>query len=385
MEGNVEERTIEREFGELALSMGPQHPSTHGVFRMKLRLRGETVLNVVPDIGYLHRGVEKLSETLDYDMLPPVYERDDYLCPTANSLAFVLAVEKLASMEVPRRASYLRVITAELQRIASHLVAIGTFGLDLGGSMGGGTTLFLYCFRDREKVLDLMESLTGTRFHTNMNQIGGVRYDVYPDFKRQVIDLKEYLEKLVDEYRSMLDANPIFLERTRGIGIVTQELAKEVGASGPVIRATGVPYDIRRSKPYSAYGEFEFNIPVGTIGDVFDRYLVRILEISESLTIVSQAIEGLPEGPVNSRKPLKSTLLLKPPKGAEAYAAVESPRGELGVFVVSDGTSKPYRLKLRSPSFSNLALISEILPGNLVADAVAILGSLDPVFGDVDR
>ncbi len=385
MEGNVEERTIEREFGELALSMGPQHPSTHGVFRMKLRLRGETVLNVVPDIGYLHRGVEKLSETLDYDMLPPVYERDDYLCPTANSLAFVLAVEKLASIGVPRRASYLRVITAELQRIASHLVAIGTFGLDLGGSMGGGTTLFLYCFRDREKILDLMESLTGTRFHTNMNQIGGVRYDVYPDFKRQVIDLKEYLEKLVDEYRSMLDANPIFLERTRGIGIITQELAKEVGASGPVIRATGIPYDIRRSKPYSAYGEFEFNIPVGTIGDVFDRYLVRILEVSESLTIVSQAIEGLPEGPVNSRKPLKSTLLLKPPKGEEAYAAVESPRGELGVFVVSDGTSKPYRLKLRSPSFSNLALISEILPGNLVADAVAILGSLDPVFGDVDR
>ena len=385
MEGNVEERTIEREFGELALSMGPQHPSTHGVFRLKLRLRGETVLSVVPDIGYLHRGVEKLSETLDYDMLPPIYERDDYLCPTANSLAFVLAVEKLASIEVPRRASYLRVITAELQRIASHLVAIGTFGLDLGGSMGGGTTLFLYCFRDREKVLDLMESLTGTRFHTNMNQIGGVRYDVYPDFQREVMSLKEYLEKLVDEYRSILETNPIFLERTRGIGIVTQELAKEVGASGPVIRATGIPYDIRRSKPYSTYGEFQFNIPVGTIGDVFDRYLVRILEISESLSIVSQAVEGLPEGPVNSRKPLKSALLLKPPKGAEAYAAVESPRGELGVFVVSDGTSKPYRLKLRSPSFSNLALISEILPGNLVADAVAILGSLDPVFGDVDR
>lgn len=352
---------------------------------MKLHLKGETVVKVVPDIGYLHRGVEKLSETLDYDMLPPVYERDDYLCPTANSLAFVLAVEKLAGIEVPRRASYLRIITAELQRIASHLVAVGTFGLDLGGSMGGGTTLFLYCFRDREKVLDLMESLTGTRFHTNMNQIGGARYDVYPDFAKQVMELKSYLVRLVDEYRSMLDTNPIFLERTKGIGIVTQQLAKVAGASGPVIRATGIPYDIRRSRPYSAYGEFEFNVPVGTVGDVFDRYLVRILEISESLQIVSQAIEGLPEGPVNSRKPLKSALLLKPPKGAEAYAAVESPRGELGVFVVSDGSSKPYRLKLRSPSFSNLALITEILPGNLVADAVAILGSLDPVFGDVDR
>lgn len=385
MEGKPEERIIEREFGELALNMGPQHPSTHGVFRMKLHLKGETVVKVVPDIGYLHRGVEKLSETLDYDMLPPVYERDDYLCPTANSLAFVLAVEKLAGIEVPRRASYLRIITAELQRIASHLVAVGTFGLDLGGSMGGGTTLFLYCFRDREKVLDLMESLTGTRFHTNMNQIGGARYDVYPDFAKQVMELKSYLVRLVDEYRSMLDTNPIFLERTKGIGIVTQQLAKVAGASGPVIRATGIPYDIRRSRPYSAYGEFEFNVPVGTVGDVFDRYLVRILEISESLQIVSQAIEGLPEGPVNSRKPLKSALLLKPPKGAEAYAAVESPRGELGVFVVSDGSSKPYRLKLRSPSFSNLALITEILPGNLVADAVAILGSLDPVFGDVDR
>ncbi|MFQ5787258.1 MAG: NADH-quinone oxidoreductase subunit D [Thermodesulfobacteriota bacterium] len=385
MEGNVEERIIEREYGELALNMGPQHPSTHGVFRLKLHLRGETVVNVVPDIGYLHRGVEKLSETLDYDMLPPIYERDDYLSPTANSLAFVLAVEKLAGIEVSRRASFLRVLTAELQRVASHLVAIGTFGLDLGGSMGGGATLFLYCFRDREKVLDLMESLTGTRFHTNINQIGGVRYDIYPEFHKDVLSLKQYLDNQVSEYRNVLETNPIFIERTKDVGIVTPELAKEVGASGPVLRATGVSYDIRKNKPYSEYNEFNFDIPVGTNGDVFDRYLIRILEISESLSIVSQALEGLPEGPINSRKPLKSALLLKPPKGAEAYAAVESPRGELGMYLLSDGTSKPYRLKVRSPSFSNLALIPEILPGHLVADAVAILGSLDPVFGDVDR
>jgi len=385
LEGNVEERVIERDFGELALNMGPQHPSTHGVFRLKLHLRGETVVSVVPDIGYLHRGVEKLSETLDYDMLPPIYERDDYLSPTANSLAFVLAVEKLADKEPTKRANYLRVLTAELQRVSSHLVAIGTFGLDLGGSMGGGATLFLYCFRDREKILDLMESLTGTRFHTNMNQIGGVRYDVYPNFDKDVLKLKDYLEKQVNEYRTVLETNPIFLERTRDVGIVTPELAKEVGASGPVLRATGVSYDIRKNKPYSSYEDFDFNLPVGTRGDVFDRYLVRIMEISESLSIVTQVIEGLPEGPINSRKPLKSALLLKPPKGAEAYAAVESPRGELGMYVLSDGSSKPYRLKIRSPSFSNIALIPEILPGHLIADAVAILGSLDPVFGDVDR
>ncbi len=385
MEGNSDERIIEREFGELALNMGPQHPSTHGVFRLQLYLRGETVTKVTPHIGYLHRGVEKLSETLDYDMLPPVFERDDYLSPTANSLAYVLAVERLAGIEVTRRASYLRVLTAELQRVASHLVAIGTFGLDLGGSMGGGATLFLYCFRDRERILDLMETLTGTRFHTNMNQIGGVRYDVYPGFDSEVLTTVKYLVNQVNEYRSILEGNPIFLERTKDVGIVTQELAKEVGASGPVLRATGIPYDLRKNKPYCSYDEFNFEIPVGSIGDVFDRYLVRIKEISESLSIVTQALEGLPEGSINTRKPLKRATLLKPPKGAEAYAAVESPRGELGFFILSDGTSKPYRLKIRSPSFSNIALIPEIIPGHLVADAVAILGSLDPVFGDVDR
>lgn len=380
----MEERVIEREFGELAINMGPQHPSTHGVFRLELHLRGETVIKVTPHIGYLHRGVEKLSETLEYDMLPPIYERDDYLSPTANSLAFVLAVEKLAGIEVPRRANYLRVITAELQRLASHLVWLGTFGLDLGGALGGGSTLFLYCFRERERIMDLMEALTGTRFHTNMNQIGGVRYDVYDGFDRDVFKTLDYLETRISEYKEMLENNPIFLERTKDVGIVPQELAKEVGASGPVLRASGVPYDIRKNKPYSAYQEFNFQVPVGNKGDAYDRYTVRLKEMKESLSIVRQSLGGLPEGPIHSRKPVKTPSLFKPRKG-EAYAAVESPRGELGVFLVSDGSSKPYRVKVRSPSFSNIAIIPHILPGHLVADTVSILGSLDPVFGDVDR
>lgn len=380
----MEERVIEREFGELAINMGPQHPSTHGVFRLELHLRGETVVKVTPHIGYLHRGVEKLSETLEYDMLPPIYERDDYLSPTANSLAFVLAVEKLAGIEVPRRANYLRVITAELQRLASHLVWLGTFGLDLGGALGGGSTLFLYCFRERERIMDLMETLTGTRFHTNMNQIGGVRYDVYDGFDRDVFKTLDYLEKRISEYKEMLENNPIFLERTKDVGIVPQELAKEVGASGPVLRASGVAYDIRKNKPYSAYQEFNFQVPVGNKGDAYDRYTVRLKEMKESISIVRQALGGLPEGPIHSRKPVKTPSLFKTPKG-EAYAAVESPRGELGVFLVSDGSSKPYRVKVRSPSFSNIAIIPHILPGHLIADTVSILGSLDPVFGDVDR
>jgi NADH-quinone oxidoreductase subunit D len=232
--------------------------------------------------------------------------------------------------------------------------------------------------------MNLMEALTGTRFHTNMNQIGGVRYDVYPGFDRDVLETIAYLEKRINEYKNMLESNPVFLERTKGVGVVPPELAKEVGASGPVLRGSGVSYDIRKNKPYSDYAEFEFRVPTGKDGDAYDRYRVRVEEMFESLSIIHQVIDGLPEGPIHSRKPVKSTSLLRPPKG-EVYVAVESPRGELGVFIASDGSSKPYRVKVRSPSFSNIALIPHILPGHLVADAVAILGSLDPVFGDVDR
>ncbi|MEE2975271.1 MAG: NADH-quinone oxidoreductase subunit D [Thermodesulfobacteriota bacterium] len=380
----MEDKIIEQDFGDLAINMGPQHPSTHGVFRLKLHLQGERINKVESYLGYLHRGVEKLTEVLDYDMIPPVLERDDYLSPTSNSLGFVNIVEKMCSIEVPRRASYIRVLGAELQRISSHLVALGTYGLDLGGALGGGASLFLYCFREREKILDIMEELTGTRFHTNLNQIGGVRYDVKPELVDKIHDLISYLRPLLLEYSNMFSKDEIIIKRTRNIGVISQKLAKENGCSGPVARASGINFDIRKNKPYECYNEFDFDIPLGETGDAYDRTLVRIKENIESLKIVEQIIEGIPTGDLCSRKPLKSAKLIKPPKGS-FYSSVESPRGELGFFVVSDGTSIPYRMKIRAPSFSNLSVIEKILPGNYVADSVAILGSLDPVFGDVDR
>ncbi len=380
----MEDKIIEQDFGDLAINMGPQHPSTHGVFRLKIHLQGERINKVESYLGYLHRGVEKLTEVLDYDMIPPVLERDDYLSPTSNSLGFVNIVEKMCSIEVPRRASYIRVLGAELQRISSHLVALGTYGLDLGGALGGGASLFLYCFREREKILDIMEELTGTRFHTNLNQIGGVRYDVKPELVDKIHDLISYLRPLLLEYSNMFSKDEIIIKRTRNIGVISQKLAKENGCSGPVARASGINFDIRKNKPYECYNEFDFDIPLGETGDAYDRTLVRIKENIESLKIVEQIIEGIPTGDLCSRKPLKSAKLIKPPKGS-FYSSVESPRGELGFFVVSDGTSIPYRMKIRAPSFSNLSVIEKILPGNYVADSVAILGSLDPVFGDVDR
>ena len=380
----MEDKIIEQDFGDLAINMGPQHPSTHGVFRLKLHLQGERINKVESYLGYLHRGVEKLTEVLDYDMIPPVLERDDYLSPTSNSLGFANVVEKMCSIEVPRRASYIRVLGAELQRISSHLVALGTYGLDLGGALGGGASLFLYCFREREKILDIMEELTGTRFHTNLNQIGGVRYDVKPELVDKIHDLISYLRPLLLEYSNMFSKDEIIIKRTRNIGVISQKLAKENGCSGPVARASGINFDIRKNKPYECYNEFDFDIPLGETGDAYDRTLVRIKENIESLKIVEQIIEGIPTGDLCSRKPLKSAKLIKPPKGS-FYSSVESPRGELGFFVVSDGTSIPYRMKIRAPSFSNLSVIEKILPGNYVADSVAILGSLDPVFGDVDR
>tara|TARA_B100000700_G_scaffold325056_1_gene432791 strand:+ start:341 stop:1483 length:1143 start_codon:yes stop_codon:yes gene_type:complete len=380
----LEDKIIEQDFGDLAINMGPQHPSTHGVFRLKLHLQGERINKVESYLGYLHRGVEKLTEVLDYDMIPPVLERDDYLSPTSNSLGFVNIVEKMCSIEVPRRASYIRVLGAELQRISSHLVALGTYGLDLGGALGGGASLFLYCFREREKILDIMEELTGTRFHTNLNQIGGVRYDVKPELVDKIHDLISYLRPLLLEYSNMFSKDEIIIKRTKNIGVISQKLAKENGCSGPVARASGINFDIRKNKPYECYNEFDFDIPLGETGDAYDRTLVRIKENIESLKIVEQIIEGIPTGDLCSRKPLKSAKLIKPPKGS-FYSSVESPRGELGFFVVSDGTSIPYRMKIRAPSFSNLSVIEKILPGNYVADSVAILGSLDPVFGDVDR
>jgi len=375
---------VERDFGELALNMGPQHPSTHGVLRLILHLSGETVVKAVPVIGYLHRGVEKLSEHLAYDQLAPVYERDDYLAPTANSNAYVLAVEKLGGIAVPRRAQWLRAFVSEWQRVSSHLVWLGTLGLDLGGALGGGTTLYMYCFREREKILDFLEELTGTRYHTNYNLVGGARYDLDAAMVAKSNALAASVEAALPEFWGMSGGNPIFQERTRNVGVISKDLAIGVGITGPTLRASGINYDVRKAAPYDAYGELPFEVITRTAGDAEARFQVRIDEIAVSLKLVRSIVEGLPTGPIFTRKPLKNPKATKLGKG-EVYAAVESPRGELGFHIVSDGTAKPYRLKINAPSFKNLQVVPHILPGGLVADVVATLGSLDPVLGDVDR
>ena len=305
----MEDRIVEKDFGDLAVNMGPQHPSTHGVFRLKLYLQGERINKIESFLGYLHRGVEKLSEKLNYDQLPPVLERDDYLSPTSNSLGFVNAVEKICDIEVSRRASYIRVLVAELQRISSHLVALGTYGLDLGGALGGGASLFLYCFREREKILDIMEDLTGTRFHTNINQIGGVRYDVKSDSISKINKLISDLKPILEDYTNMISNDEIFMKRTKNIGVISKKLAEESGGSGPILRGSGINFDIRKNKPYECYSEFDFNIPTGQNGDAYDRTIVRMKENVESLNIVQQIIEGIPAGDIHSRKPLKLSLI----------------------------------------------------------------------------
>ncbi len=375
---------VEKEFGELALNMGPQHPSTHGVLRLVLHLSGETVVKATPVIGYLHRGVEKLSEHLAYDQLAPVYERDDYLSPTANSNAYVLAVERLGGIAVPRRGQWLRSFVSEWQRVSSHLVWLGTLGLDLGGALGGGTTLYMWCFRERERILDFLEELTGTRFHTNFNVVGGARYDLDPALATKSHALAASIEERLPELWSMSGGNPIFEERTRGVGVISKDLAMGVGVTGPTLRGSGIGYDVRRASPYDAYGDLVFDVITRTAGDAEARFQVRMDEIKVSLKLVRDIVEGLPSGPVFSRKPIKNPKATKLPKG-EIYAAVESPRGELGFHIVSDGTANPYRLKINAPSFKNLQVVPHILPGGLVADVVATLGSLDPVLGDVDR
>ncbi len=375
---------VEREFGELALNMGPQHPSTHGVLRLTLHLRGETVVRAIPGIGYLHRGVEKLSESLAYDQLAPVFERDDYLGPTANSLAYCLACERLAGISVPPRGAWVRTLVAELQRISSHLVWLGTLGLDLGGALGGGTTLYMYCFRERERILDFMETLTGTRFHTNFNLIGGARYDLSPEAAKAAVALADRADAMLSELHAMAGDSAVFRGRTEKVGVIPRELALQVGVTGPVLRASGVRFDVRRAAPYDAYPELEFDVPTRETGDALARYEVRMDEIAQSARIVRRIVDRLPPGPVFSRKPIKNPKATRIAAG-EIHAAVESPRGELGVYLVADGTAFPYRLKINAPSFRNLQIVPHVAPGLLLADVIATLGSLDPVLGDVDR
>jgi NADH-quinone oxidoreductase subunit D len=384
-EGARERRELDYTGSErLTMNMGPQHPSAHGVFRAILTLEGEEVVGVDAVIGYLHRCHEKLAETLTYAQYPSIASKTDYVAAMTSELAYVMAAERIGQIEVPKRAQYLRVLVAELQRVASHCLWLGTWCMDMGGALGGGATIFLYCIRERELVLDLFEALVGARLLYGFHQVGGTRYDVpagWADQCRRTVDL---IEQRLGEYEAMLEGNAFFLMRTQGIGRISRELAASVGLSGPLLRGSGYAFDLRRAHPYSSYEDFAFDVPVETAGDCFARYRVRMVEFRQSIRIVRQILDGLPDGPISSRPGLKSVAQVRIPKG-ETYARVEGPRGEVGCYLVADGSAKPYRMKWRGASFSNLAVLPHIIPGHKVADVVAIMGSVDPVFGEVDR
>jgi NADH-quinone oxidoreductase subunit D len=368
----------------LQMNMGPQHPSAHGVFRALVTLEGETVVAVDAIIGYLHRCHEKLSETLTYAQYPSIASKTDYVAAMTSEFAYVMAAEEIGKFEVPKRAQYLRVICAELQRIASHLLWLGTWCMDMGGALGGGATIFLYCIRERELVLDLFEALVGARLLYGFFQVGGTRYDIPDGWAQTCRETIDLIDARIDEYEQMLERNAFFLARAKGVGIVSRELAQDVGIAGPLLRGSGIDYDLRRNAPYSSYQDFDFNVPTEKDGDCFARYRVRMKEFREAAKIIRQALGKLPSGPISSRPALKSVAQIRIPKG-EAYARVEGPRGEVGSYIISDGSAKPYRMKWRGASFSNLAILPHIIPGHKVADVVAIMGSVDPVFGEVDR
>jgi NADH:ubiquinone oxidoreductase subunit D len=342
------------------------------------------VVGVDAVIGYLHRCHEKLAETLTYAQYPSIASKTDYVAAMTSEFAYVLAAETIGKIEVPKRAQYLRVLMAELQRIASHLLWLGTWCMDMGGALGGGATIFLYCIRERETVLDLFESLVGARLLYGFFQVGGIRYDIPAGWSEACRGTIDVIEHRLGEYEDLLEQNPFFMARARGVGVISRELAQEVGVAGPLLRASGVDFDLRRAAPYSSYQDFQFDVPVESAGDCFARYQVRMGEFRQSIHIIRQALDGLPEGPISSRPGLKSVAQTRIPKG-ETYARVEGPRGEVGCYLVADGSPKPYRMKWRGASFSNLAVLPHIIPGHKVADVVAIMGSVDPVFGEVDR
>ena len=394
----VSERALTGE--TMLLNMGPQHPSTHGVLRLLLELDGEVVVNCIPDIGFLHTGVEKNMEAKTYQKAEVMTDRLDYMNTMGNNLAYVMAVEKLVDLDVPPRAQTLRVILVELQRIASHLVWLGTSGLDLAAM-----SMFLYCFREREQILDIFELVSGQRMMTTYLRPGGVWRDVPVEFEKAVRDFIKIFPKRIDEYERLLTKNPLFIDRMVEIGHLSKETALAYGVTGPTLRASGVDWDLRKKRPYLGYEQYDFNVPVLTEGDTYARYLVRIQELRESLKIVEQALNKLPMGPVRSdnRKfvpPPRSEIGVSmealihhfklwtegfPAPDASIYSAVESPRGELGVLLAGDGGPKPRRVHMRTPSFDNLSVLPEIVKGHLVADLVAILSSIDIVLGDIDR
>jgi len=358
------------------VNLGPVHPSTHGVFRMKATLDGEVVLGLEPVFGYLHRGIEKLAEERTYSGFIPLTDRLDYLASMSNNLAYVMAVEKLAGITVPERAEYLRVIIAELQRLASHLVAVGAFLNDCGAFM----TPILYMIREREKILDLFDMLCGQRLTYNYMRVGGVSHDIPDEFLPALDKFIKKMPVFIDEYDQLLKENEILLVRAKGVGVLPKELAINISAGGPVLRGSGVKWDIRKADPYSVYDRFEFDIPTGTVGDCYDRYRVRVEEMRQSVRIIRQAMRQLPSGVVKGEVP----HLVRPPVG-EAYAHVEAPKGELGFYLVSDDSIAPYRCAIRAPSLINLSALSDMVKGWKVADAIVTFGSIDICMGEVDR
>ena len=385
---------------KLTLNMGPSHPSTHGVLRILLELDGEIVTSAMPDIGYLHRGDEKIAENMTYNQFVPYTDRLDYLAPLANNVAYALAVEKLMGWTVPPRGQVIRVICCELARISAHLLGMGALAMDTGAM-----TVFLYIFTEREKIYNLIESLTGARFTTSYTRIGGQIRDLPPGWTDQCKAFVEQFKGKIDELDKLLTRNKIFVDRNKGIGIISREDAIDFGLTGPNLRGSGVSYDLRKNRPYLTYPEYSFAVPVGSVGDAYDRYLCRLEELRQSVHIIEQALHTLPGGPINVGDgkgflPRKEKVLTKmeelihqfilvtegiqAPVG-EVYFGAENPKGELGFYIQSKGGGVPYRLKIRAPSFVNLSILPKILPGHMMSDVVAILGSLDFVMGECDR
>ncbi|MCJ7490936.1 MAG: NADH-quinone oxidoreductase subunit D [Dehalococcoidia bacterium] len=362
---------------DIHVNVGPQHPATHGVFRMVLTVSGEKVVDVVPHIGYMHRGAEKLSEGMDYRQALIYQDRTEYLAQFNAELCYCLAVEKLAGLEVPERAEYIRVILTELNRITSHYMFVGAFATDIG--VYG--TAFTYAFREREYIQEIFDAVSGDRMMYGYFRPGGVVWDVTDDFKDRVRWVCGQTRVGIDDIDRLLTKNEIFLTRCLDIGVISKEDAIDYGLSGPMLRACGLPFDLRRAEPYSIYDRFQFDIPTGTRGDVYDRYLVRMEEMRQSVRIVEQALEEMPDGPI---MPEKAPRRLRLPPG-EVYMRTENPRGEYGIYLVSKGGEKPYRLKIRSSCLSNLTALKQMVVGHYVADAVVILGSVDIVLGEVDR
>ncbi len=362
----------------MEISMGPQHPSTHGVFRMDVRLDGERVMRLKPVFGYLHRNHEKIAEAGSYLAAIPYTDRLDYLCSMTNNWGYALAVEKLAGLTVPERAEYIRVIVSELTRLQNHAGMVGFLMQDMGAS---GTPL-MYAFRERERVLDLFEALSGARMMCNYMRFGGVRVDCSAEWLNDAAKVVAGFTSFLDEFEQLLTGNEILMARTQGVGVLPAELAINAGVTGPGLRASGVNYDLRKVDGYGVYERFQFRVPLGEHGDVFDRYMMRVLEMRESLKILEQALRGIPPGPIMDPKARLRGLR---PRVGEAYARIESPKGELGFYLISDGSPNPYRYRVRPPSLINLTVLEDMCLGHNIADVVVILGSIDIVMGEVDR